>query len=53
MQEVNISLTIDELNIVTAGLGKLPMEVSMGIFMKIKMQVEAQQVQPEAVGGTD
>jgi hypothetical protein len=49
MNEVNISLTVDELNGVLAALGKLPLEAVIGLFSKIRAQAEAQlaQAQPQ------
>lgn len=42
MQELNLKLTIEDINVVLAGLGKLPLEVSVAVFGKIKAQAEAQ-----------
>jgi hypothetical protein len=49
MNEVNISLTVDELNGVLAALGKLPLEAVIGLFSKIRAQAETQlaQAQPQ------
>lgn len=38
----NIELTLDELNLVLAALGKLPLEVSLTTFDKIKAQAQQQ-----------
>lgn len=46
MNELNLTLTLDELNIVLAGLGKLPLEVSVAVFGKLKAQAELQ-LKPE------
>jgi hypothetical protein len=46
MKEVTISLTVEELNILLAGLGKLPLEVAVAVFGKVKAQVESQLQQP-------
>lgn len=45
MQELNLKLTLDDVNVVLAALGKLPLEVSVVAFGKIKAQAEAQ-IQP-------
>lgn len=42
MKEITITLTLDELNVLLAGLGKLPLEVSIGVFGKVKAQAESQ-----------
>ena len=47
----NIQLNLDEVNVVLAALGKLPLEASIGAFEKIKaqaqQQAQAQQTQPQ------
>ena len=53
MKELNISLTVDELNIVLAGLGKLPLEAVIAVFGKIKAQAELQLQESEKAGGTE
>ena len=40
--EIKITLTLDELNVLLAGLGKLPLEASIGVFGKVKAQAESQ-----------
>ena len=45
MQELNLKLTLDDVNVILAGLGKLPLEVSVVAFGKIKAQAESQ-IQP-------
>lgn len=40
--DFKIELNLDELNVVLAGLGKLPLEVSLGLFDKIKAQAQDQ-----------
>lgn len=45
MQELNLKLTLDDVNVILAGLGKLPLEVSVAVFGKIKAQAESQ-IQP-------
>lgn len=42
MQELDIKLTVEDINLVLAALGKLPLEVSVAVFGKIKAQAEAQ-----------
>ncbi len=48
----NIQLTLDDVNLVLAALGKLPLEASIGAFEKIKaqaqQQAQAQQSQEES-----
>ena len=46
MKELNISVTIDELNVLLAGLGKLPLEVAVAVFGKVKAQAESQLQEP-------
>lgn len=46
MQELTIKITVEEANILAMGLGKLPLEVSVALWQKLKSQVE-QQVQKE------
>ena len=56
MQKLNIALYIAEVYFISAGLGKLPMEASMYVFLNIKAQVEAQTQQADhavGAGGTD
>ena len=47
MKEITLSLTLDELNVLLAGLGKLPLEVSVAVFGKVKAQAESQLKEPE------
>jgi hypothetical protein len=47
MQKFTIKITVEEANIIAMGLGKLPLEVSVAIWQKLRAQVE-QQVQPPA-----
>lgn len=42
MQELDIKLTVEDINLVLAALGKLPLEVSVAVFGKIKAQAESQ-----------
>ena len=42
MQEVEIKITVEEANIIALGLGKLPLEVSVAIWQKLKAQIEQQ-----------
>lgn len=48
MNELNLSLTLDELNIVMSGLGKLPLETSMNVWVKLRTQAEKQLNPPPA-----
>lgn len=47
MQEFTIEITVEEANIIAMGLGKLPLEVSVAIWQKLRAQVE-QQVEQKA-----
>jgi hypothetical protein len=38
----NIEMTLDELNLVLAALGKLPLEASLATFERIKTQAQQQ-----------
>jgi len=42
VKEITLTLTLDELNVVLAGLGKLPLETVFATFTKIKDQAESQ-----------
>ena len=42
MQEFTITVTIEEANVIAMGLGKLPLEVSVVIWQKLKEQIEQQ-----------
>jgi hypothetical protein len=42
MQELTITVTVEEANIIAMGLGKLPLEVSVAIWQKLRAQVEQQ-----------
>lgn len=50
MNEINLKLTVEDINVVLAGLGKLPLEVSVVVFGKIKAQAESQ-IKPEEQQG--
>jgi len=41
-QKVTIELDLNALNVVAAGLGKLPMEVSLDVFNDIQRQAKEQ-----------
>jgi len=40
--EITLKLTVDEVNIVLAGLGKLPLEAVINVFENIKVQAQPQ-----------
>ena len=42
MQEFTIKITVEEANIIAMGLGKLPLEMSVAIWQKLKAQIEQQ-----------
>ena len=48
MSQVTITLTVEKLNIVMAGLGKLPLETSLDLWAEIKKQAE-EQLKPKEV----
>ena len=54
MNDTKITLTdlsVNDMNVIMAGLGKLPLDVVFEVFTRIKAQAEAQlQTNP---GGTD
>jgi len=47
MQEFTITVTVDEANIIAMGLGKLPLEVSVAIWQKLREQIQQQTEQKE------
>jgi len=53
VQKVTLELTVDELNVVLAGLGELPAKTSIGLIDKIRVdaskQLQAQQPAAEVV----
>lgn len=50
MNKVTLELTIDQLNIVIAGLAKLPLEQAIDTFTVVRQQANAQ-LQPPAPEG--
>lgn len=47
-------LSVNDINIIMAGLGKLPLEATVDLWMRIKQQGEAQlKADPEPAGLTD
>lgn len=46
MNEIHVTLTVEELNVVMAGLGKLPLETCINVWGKIRSQAEQQLNQP-------
>lgn len=48
MKEFTITVTIEEANILALGLGKLPLEVSVALWQKLRAQVEQQVDKKEA-----
>jgi hypothetical protein len=56
MNEPKITLTdlsINDMNVLLAGLGKLPLDVVFDVFMRIKAQAEAQIPTPESASLSD
>ena len=43
MQEFTIKITVEEANIIAMGLGKLPLEVSVAIWQKLREQIQQQE----------
>jgi len=41
-KKITLELTVNDINIIMAGLGKLPLEVSVDLWVKIKTKAEAQ-----------
>ena len=46
-QKIELTLTIDELNVLLAGLGKLPLEMAVAVFGNVKVQADAQLQKPK------
>ena len=46
-KEITLTLTVEDINGILVGLGKLPLEQSLGLFTKVKQQAEAQLPQAE------
>lgn len=44
---INLSLTVDEVNLVLGALAKMPLETALNTFMKVKTEAE-KQVRPPA-----
>ena len=42
MQEFTIKITVEEANIIAMGLGKLPLEMSVALWQKLREQVQQQ-----------
>lgn len=42
MQEFTIKITVEEANIIAMGLGKLPLEMSVALWSKLREQVQQQ-----------
>lgn len=56
MNDTKITLTdlsVNDVNILLSGLGKLPLDVVFDVFMRIKAQGEAQMTPPESAGLSD
>jgi hypothetical protein len=50
MNDIKITLTdlsVNDVNLIMAGLGKLPLEVSAELWMRLKQQGESQMKPPE------
>ena len=57
MNDVKLTLTdlsVNDVNLIMAGLGKLPLEATVDLWMRLKQQGEAQlKAEPEPAGLTD
>jgi len=53
-KKLTLELTVNDVNLIMAGLGKLPLEATVDLWMRIKQQGEAQ-LKPaaESAGLTD
>ena len=40
--ELNLTVTVSEIQVLLAALGKLPLETSVSVWMKVKNQAEVQ-----------
>lgn len=49
-KKITLELTVNDINILMAGLGKLPLEVSVDLWAKIKSQAESQFQAEQAAG---
>jgi hypothetical protein len=47
---LNLTVSVEETNLLIAGLGKLPLEASAQLWMKIREQAAQQLAQPAAPG---
>lgn len=47
-ESINLTLSLEEINVILGGLGELPAKASMGVIQKIQQQA-GPQVQPEPV----
>ena len=50
-QNVKLDLTIQQLNVIIAGLAKLPIEAGLETFNSVQQQAQAQLGQPSNVQG--
>ncbi len=48
MSKLNVELTLDEVNVILAGLGELPAKVSVSVIDKVRSQVYPQLQQKSA-----
>ena len=56
MNDVKLTLTdlsVNDVNLIMAGLGKLPLEATVDLWMRLKQQGEAQLTPAEPAGLTD
>ena len=56
MNDVKLTLTdlsVNDVNLIMAGLGKLPLEATVDLWMRLKQQGEAQLKPAEPAGLTD
>ena len=43
---ITLNLTTEQINVLMAGLGKLPLEVGLAVWMEVKKQAEEQMQAP-------
>lgn len=46
---MKLELTIDEINVVLTGLGRLPLDQSLNVFSKVRQQAETQLKEEQSV----
>jgi hypothetical protein len=49
-KQITLTVSVDEANLLIAGLGKLPLEATVQLWMKIREQAAQQLAEPAAPG---